>query len=57
MGGAGDITVSGCLERTSLKRCHLDVLGGPVVKTALPLQGVLVQSLVGEMRSRMHAAG
>ena len=32
-GGGGDITVSGCSERTSLKRWHLDVLGGLAVKT------------------------
>lgn len=32
-GSRGCITVSGCLERVSLKRCHLDVLGGPAVKT------------------------
>ena len=31
--------------------------GGPVVKTLLPLQGVWVRSLVGELRSRMlHGA-
>ena len=28
--------------------------GHPVVKTALPLQGPQVRSLVGELRSHMH---
>ena len=30
-----------------------DFPGGPVVKTALPLQGPRVQSLVGELKSYM----
>lgn len=30
--------------------------GGPVVTTALPLQGACVQSLAGELRSRMPPA-
>ena len=30
-----------------------DILGGPVVKTVLPLQGAQVQSLVRELKSHM----
>ena len=32
---------------------HEDFLGNPVVKTVLPLQGMWVRSLVGELRSYM----
>ena len=35
----------------------MDFPGGPVVKTAFPLQGVQVQSLVGELRSHMPCHG
>ena len=34
-----------------------DLPGGPVVKTALPVQGVWVQSLAGELKSHIpHSA-
>ena len=33
-----------------------DFLGGPAVKSALPMQGVQVQSLVGELRSHIAHA-
>ena len=35
------------------KRHIRDFLGGPVVKTLLPMKGVRVQSLVREIRSHM----
>ena len=37
----------------TLKQKFRDFLGGPVVKTAPPLQGVQDRSLVGELRSCM----
>ena len=33
-----------------------DFLGGPAVQTVLPMQGVQVQSLVGELRSHIAHA-
>ena len=36
------------MQEVSYKRSHWDFPGGPGVKTVLPLQEALVQSLLGE---------
>ena len=43
-----------CAHTHTHTHTHLrDFPGSPVIKTALPLQGTRVQSLVGELRSHM----
>ena len=39
-----------CAQKVSYKRSHWDFPGGPGVKTVLPLQEALVQSLLGETK-------